>query len=200
MAEVSENTLFRHFASKENLFWHSLRGGMAAVKSSLDSSEGIRDGDAPEVALPKMFNVLVNAISSSPGVLRLMAVACIELQGDAEALFCELFLSIHSEMTRYLAARAEKGEVLTVDPSILAASLIAIVSLHPQLSNLKVGSSLSSVDFPTGVQAYSKFWLDLLSPTTPVPENKTRRLELLTDAGTQDHCPNRGDGFAQSRR
>jgi len=182
MAKVSENTLFLHFESKKNLFWHSLRCEMEVVKSRLDSCEGIQGEDPSEAALPRIAGLVVETINSSPRVLRLMAIACIELQGDIEALCCEVFSPILEELSKCLAESSGSGAIVKVNPSLLAAAL-AIALLNPKLTNLTVGNSLSSDDFPAGVQVYSKFWLDLLSPNWSVPESKTPQLELLTNAG-----------------
>ena len=166
LAEVSENTLFRHFDHKEDIFWSALRSHTAALKPRWEMLGGIKAGDAPEVVLPKILELLADTVSCRPEVIRLIAVALLELQGKAEALCRDLISPLFSEISRYLATSVEKGEVMEVDPTLLAASLMAMVLIHPQLSKLTDGSP-SPADSRDAVHAYSKFWLDVLSPRLP---------------------------------
>jgi AcrR family transcriptional regulator len=164
LAEVSENTLFRHFDHKEDIFWSALRSNAAALKPRRDLLEGIRAGDGPEVILPKILELLSDTVKYKPEVLRLIAVALLELQGKGEALCRDLISPLFSEISRYLASSVEKGQVMDVDPTILASSLMAMVLIHPQILKLTDVNGKSLTDRGDAVHAYSKFWLDVLSP------------------------------------
>jgi len=78
LAGVSENTLFRHFDRKEDLFWSALRWHSSALKMRRDLLEGIAQGQAPEVVLPKILEMMADLVSYRPELLRLIAVAFVE--------------------------------------------------------------------------------------------------------------------------
>ena len=168
LAEVSENTLFRHFDHKEDIFWLALRSYTQALTPQWDLHDGIREGVAPLVALPRILELLTNSVNCKPEVLRLIAVAYLELQGKAEALCRDLLSPLVSELSKYLAASVEKGELLKVDPTLLAELLMSMALMHPELSKLTDGNRLSRAGNPEAFQAYSKFWIDLLSPRPSV--------------------------------
>ncbi len=177
-AQVSEQTLFRHFDHKESLFLSTLRSRTAFLTPESELLKGIRAGDAPTVVLPKILELLTDSVSHRPEVPKLIAIAFLELQGKAEA-HCRGFLSpIFSEVSQYLAKSVAKGEVLDVNPSLLAASLMAMALMHPHLSTLSSEDS----QLPTGRRnaqvAYSKFWLDMLSPR---PSSSSRPIVQPTD-------------------
>src|SRR5271169_3855091 len=65
LADVSENTIFRHFDRKEDLFWSALRTCGSAVKLRRDVLEGMSDGDALEVILPKIVGFLSDILNYS---------------------------------------------------------------------------------------------------------------------------------------
>ena len=115
----------------------------------------------------RFSNCLADTVNCRPEVLRLIAVAFLELQGKAEALCRDLISPLFSEISRYLATSVEKGEVMEVDPTLLAASLMAMVLIHPHISKLTDGKRLLAADSRDAVHAYSKFWLDVLSPRLP---------------------------------
>lgn len=165
-AEVSENTLFRYFARKEELFWSALRSRTATIAQS-DSLSGIRAGDPPEVALPKILEVLTETVCNRPEVLRLIAIAYVELQGKAEVHCRDLLSPFLLEFSEYLAKSIAKGEVLEVDPSLLAASLMAMVLMHPQFARITTGEREPAIDIRGTASAYSKFWLNILAPRIP---------------------------------
>ncbi len=172
LAEVSENTLFRHFDHKEDIFWSALRSNAAALKPRRDLLEGIKAGDGPEVVLPKILELLSDTMKYKPEVLRLIAVALLELQGKGEALCRDLISPLFSEISRYLASSVEKGQVMDVDPAILASSLTAMVLIHPQILRLTDGDRSSLAERRDAVHVYSEFGLMCSAPGcqgSPIP-------------------------------
>jgi AcrR family transcriptional regulator len=161
-AEVSENTLFRHFIRKEDLFWSALRSRAVLIAQS-DPFSGSQE-NSPEQILPKILEVLTETVSNRSEALRLIAIAYVELKADAEAHCKELLAPFLSQISRYLADSVAKGEVINVDPSLLAASLMAMVLIHPQLARFIAANSEQPSASRGDVNAYSKFWLDVLTP------------------------------------
>jgi AcrR family transcriptional regulator len=170
LAEVSENTLFRHFDHKEDIFWSALRSRSAALQPRWDLLDEIRAGGTPDVVLPQILEVLTDTANYRPEVLRLIAVAFLELQGEAESLCRDVLSPLFSKISRYLAASIEKGEVVEVDPTMLAVSLMATALLHPQFSKLSNPNSTFQLEERNLIHAYSKFWLNVLSPRLPASE------------------------------
>jgi AcrR family transcriptional regulator len=168
LAEVSENTLFRHFDHKEDIFWSALRSNVTALRPRWELLSEIKTGEAPGVVLPKVLELLAETVNYKPQVIRLIAVAFVELQGKAEALCHDLLSPFFSEISQYLAMSVERGEVVEVDPTLLASSLMAMVLIHPQLARLVDVSKPASSNSQETINAYSKFWLDVLSPRLPV--------------------------------
>ncbi len=167
LADVSENTIFRHFERKEDLFWSAVRARCAAVKLRRDVAEGMTDGDAPEVILPKIIEFLSDILNYSPELLRLIAVALLEMQWKAD-VFCDECLSpAFSAIGRYLAVNVQNGRVRNLDQTMVTAALTTMVLVHPWLSRLIDGGKLSYSDSRDAGRAYSRFWLDVLSPRTP---------------------------------
>jgi AcrR family transcriptional regulator len=174
MAEVSENTLFRHFSCKEDLFWTALRSRAEALTPQLDLLNGIRTGDAPAIVLPKILELLADTVNHNPEVLRLIAIAVVELRDKSDAFCRELLSPFVSEVSQYFARSVAKGEVMEVDPSLAAASLVAMALMHPHLSRMTTEDRPSPIDSQVAVTAYSKFWLDVLKPRpgppSPIPQ------------------------------
>ena len=169
LADVSENTLFRHFDHKEDLFWSALRARSAGLKLRRDLLDGIAEGDDPQVVLPKIIDLLVDTVIFKPELLRLIAVAFLELHWKTD-WFCKEYLSpIFSAISRYMEMNIESERVRNLDPTIVTAALVTTVMAHAEISRLIDGDK--KISFPgskEAASAYTKFWLDVLTPK-PIP-------------------------------
>ena len=168
LADVSENTLFRHFDNKEELFWSSLRSYFAGLKFRQDVLKGITQCDSPEVVLPKIIEMLADTVNYRPELLRLIVVAFIELHAKADE-FCLEFLSpVFSTINHYLEKNIRSGKIRDLDPTILTSALIMTVLMHPGIYPLIDSHKPVYSNSMETCHAHTKFWLDMLVPRAPV--------------------------------
>lgn len=164
LADISENTLFRYFEHKEDLFWAALRSRLSALELRRDLLSGIAGGAAPEVVLPQILAQLADTAILRPELLRLIAVAFIEHRWKAAAVCYEYLSPIFSAVNRYLASNIESGKLRDLDPSLLTAALATTVMVHPEFTKLIAGAPAPYSDSREAIQVYTKFWLDVLVP------------------------------------
>jgi AcrR family transcriptional regulator len=168
LADVSENTLFRQFDNKEELFWSSLRSYSAGLKFRQDVLKGITQCDSPEVVLPKIIEMFADTVNYRPELLRLIAVAFIELHTKADE-FCLEFLSpVFSTINHYLEMNIRSGKIRDLDPTILTSTLIMTVLTHPGIYNMIDGDKPVYSNSMETCRAHTKFWLDVLVPMMPI--------------------------------
>jgi AcrR family transcriptional regulator len=179
LADVSENTIFRHFERKEGLFWSAVRTRCSVVKLRRDVLEGMKDGEAPEVILPKIIEFFSDILNYSPELLRLIAVALLEMQWKAD-IFCDEFLSpALSAISSYLAINVKTGRIRNLDPTMVTAALATMVLVHPWLSRHTSVEKAMYADSRAVERAYTAFWLDVLAPRAATFE----RLAIHPSAG-----------------
>ena len=172
LADVSENAIFRHFDRKEDLFWWALRMRCSAVKLRRDMVDGMADGAAPEVMLPKIIEFLADILNYSPELLRLIAVALLEMQWKAD-VFCEEYLSpAFSAICQYLAMNIQKGKVRNLDPTMVTSALTTMVLVHPWHSRHMSSEKSLYTDGRSAERAYTAFWLDVLAPRAATYERQ----------------------------
>src|ERR1039458_9638612 len=111
LAGVGENTLFRQFEHKEELFWSTLRYYSAALKPRRDLLEGLEQCDPPEVVLPKIFGLLTDTASYKPELLQLIAVAFLELHWNVEVFGSEYLTPVLSQINQYLDTKIKDGKL-----------------------------------------------------------------------------------------
>ena len=163
LADVSENTIFRHFERKEDLFWSALRSRCAAIKLRRDMVEGMAEGVGLEIVLPKIVEFLADILNYSPELLRLIAVAMLEMQWKAD-LFCDECLApTFNAISRYLGKVVASGKLRNVDPTMLTAAMTTMVLVYPWMARLTSSGESRFPDSRAAERAYTAFWLDVLA-------------------------------------
>jgi AcrR family transcriptional regulator len=172
LADVSENTLFRHFDHKEDIFWAALRWHSSGLRLRREILEKMENGEAPEVVFPKIFEMLELSVKSRPELLRLIAVAFLELRGGAFQYSKEYISPIVSAINRYLEMSVENGQVLNLDSTVTTTAIVTVALLHPGLLKMIDGKSETYADSYEAARAYTKFWLDAIGARpSPVSSN-----------------------------
>jgi AcrR family transcriptional regulator len=187
LADISENTLFRHFEHKEDIFWAALRAGLGGLRLRKDLLDSIAQCEVPEVVLPKIVSALVDTVTYKPQLLCLIVVAMIELRWKAETICHEHLSPIFAAFHRYLAMNIESGRIRNLDPRMITSALGMTVLVHPELSRLISGGPPPHSDSRDAVRAYTKFWLDILAPLAV--SRTTRTVVEVEDSATTTSTP-----------
>jgi AcrR family transcriptional regulator len=164
LAGVGENTLFRQFNHKEDLFWSVLHYHSSGLKLCRDLVEGLTQCDTPQVVLPKILDLLTEMASYKPDLLRLIAIAFLELRWKADEFSNEYLSPNLLKISRYLEMNIEQGKLRQVDPAILTTALMMTTLVHPGISELIDRNRSLYQSLPEAGRTYSKFWLTLLLP------------------------------------
>jgi AcrR family transcriptional regulator len=165
LADVSEVTMFRYFEHKDEIFWSALHSCFGTIRTRLSALDKSSKDDDPEVMLPQIISILVDIATYSPEVLRLVAVALLELHGKAEELCRENLTPLFSIINNYLSKNMETGTVRNLNPAIATAALALTVMVQPELSRLIDGNHLSRLGSREAIDEYSAFWLHVLVPS-----------------------------------
>ena len=181
LADISENTLFRYFEHKEDLFWSALEASFNGVRLRKDLLNGLAECEAPEVVLPQILALLVETVTFKPQLLCLMAVALIELRWKAESICQQHLTPVFAAFTRYLARNIEMGRIRNLDTRMITSALAMTAIVHPDLSRLISGGPPPHPDSRDAVRAYTKFWLDIL---TPQSINRSRDALEISETST----------------
>ena len=164
LADISENTVFRHFAHKEDIFWAALHSRIDGLKLRRELLDGIVGSADMQFVLPQLIGQLVDTIILKPDLLRLLAIAFIELHWKASAVCHESLSPIFSAINAYLAGNIATGRMRQLDPAMVTAALLMTGIVLPEFSKLISRSAPAYSDNREAVRAYSQFWLELLTP------------------------------------
>lgn len=161
MADVSENTLFRQFESKEQIFWGALRYRFATLKLRRELLESVANSQSPEIVLPQLLAQLVDTAFLNPDTLRLVAVAFLEFRWEAGNVCAESLVSIFATVKSYFQKFIETGTLREVDPAMLTATLGVSVIAYPEIARILDGTP-RYMENRGAIEAFSSFWLNVL--------------------------------------
>ena len=144
----------------------ALNSSFSAIKPRRDLLERISECDTPEVVLPQILTLFVDAANFSPELLRLIAIALLEVRGKAEEVCREHLGPLFNTITKYLQANIASGRVRQLDPVIMTTAIALSVIAQPELSKVIQGCRLSKLDSRRAIDEYTGFWLSALVPTS----------------------------------
>lgn len=175
LANMSENTLFRHFDDKESLFWSTLRDHFAAVDFQRDLLEKIVNCEPPEVVLPKILELFADTASYRPELLRLIAVAFLEMHPKGEAFIQERISPALSAISQYLKMNIKDGKIRDLDPTTATVAFLMTALTHTEISQL-IDKNKPLLNHQERNRAQALFWLDMLAPRMPAHETPVAAL------------------------
>ena len=170
LANMSENTLFRHFDDKESLFWSTLRAHFAALDFQRDLLEKIANCEPLEVVLPKILELFADTASYSPELLRLIAVAFLEMHPKGEAFIQERLSPALLAISQYLEMNIKGGIIRDLDSTTVTAALMMTTLTHAEVSRL-IDKNRPLLNHKERNRAQARFWLDMLAPRMSAHES-----------------------------
>ena len=165
LAGIAENTLFRNFDSKENLFWASLRLNLAGWSPRSDLLEVLDATADPEVVLPRFVAQVVDSTLLNPELLRLMVAAFLERRSKAVEICRESLSPFLAAVNRYLAVHIEQSKLKGLDPALITGAIVTMAWMHPVLMEFIDGARAPSSNQRDAIRALSKFWIEVLAPS-----------------------------------
>jgi len=118
---------------------------------------------SPEVVLPRFLTQVVDTSILNPELLRLIAVAFLEMRWKAMEVCDEILSPVLAAINRYLAASIENGNLRRdLDPPLITAAMATMVLIHPMLMKFIDTPAAPVADSQYTIQVLSKFWVDVL--------------------------------------
>ena len=164
LAGVNEASLFRHFSSKQELFWAALQSRLGHLCLGKELQNALSQRAKPEVVLPLLIELLVQVATYQAELIRLLDVGLLEQRPRVEIVYRKQIAPIFQAITDYLDACVKSGVLRGMDPSLTTIALSTTVLAHQCLYGLVSGAGTPYVNSEEAVSAYTKFWLNALRP------------------------------------
>jgi AcrR family transcriptional regulator len=132
---VSEATLFKHFATKEDLYGAIIEAkshGRRVLDTAVDAAE--RGDDA--AVLGTLAREMIERTQADPTLMRLTFFSALEGHALSEIMFRSRVQQLDDFLSRYLAKRIASGAFRPVDPLQASWNFFGMVAYHVQRREL----------------------------------------------------------------
>jgi AcrR family transcriptional regulator len=165
LAQVSEVTVYRYFEHKEDIFWSALDLSFSGVELRLKLFTSTTAHEAPEIMLLRVIRVLRDIVSFSPELVRLVAVAFLEVHGKSEEACRRHLVHLFTAINDCLKTNIQTGRIRNLNSAIATVSIVLTTLAQPELARLIGSITLSPLDSRQAIDEYTAFWVNALAPS-----------------------------------
>ena len=137
-AGVSEAMVFRHFATKEELY-SAILDQKACVHDSLDPRAVVADAIARKDDFAVFEGLALDALEhhdSDPEFQRLLLHSALEEHELADMFWEKFVRRVYNSLSGYIRARQREGAIVDVEPGLVVRAFVGMVMHHSLVNNL----------------------------------------------------------------
>ena len=140
-AGISEAMLFKHFATKQDLYGAILDAkacNEGLTRFPWESNENVKNAIEAKDDKAFFYHMALNALvkqQADEGFLRLMFYAALEEHELAERFFSEFVTKLYEFIGSYIAERQKAGAMREVNPRIVVRAFLGMI-IHHSLNNI----------------------------------------------------------------
>jgi AcrR family transcriptional regulator len=160
-AEVNEAIIFRHFTTKEDLYWAVIEDQcrMRAGREKLEQALGSGQNDE------QIFTSIASEFLSRDETLpRLLLFSALERHEVSQRFFKVHVASYYEILGDYIRRRIEDGVFRDVDPILAARSFFGMLVYHFQVQELFGAKHLHDIELEHAVNTFVGIWLKGMRP------------------------------------
>jgi AcrR family transcriptional regulator len=172
LADVNETSVFRYFATKQDIFWAALQSRLERLRIRKELQSALANRGRPEVVVPLIAELFVQIATFHMELIWLLYVGFLELGPGTERACREYLAPIIQAIREYLGSSVKSGTLRDVDPSLATVAFAATVLAHQGLYPLLTATGLPFANTDEAVLAYSRFWLNALMPLQAASSTK----------------------------
>ncbi len=162
-ATVNEAIIFRHFPTKEDLYWAviesqiALKPGRAKLEERLAS-----DADMTTV----LAGIAEDALNRDTTLTRLLLFTALEKHELSDRFYRTHVSGYFEQLADYIRHNIESGRLRDVDPMLAARSFIGMLFYHFHVQELYGGKKYQQFDNREVSRALVDLWLRGVEPAT----------------------------------
>lgn len=170
-AKVNEAIIFRHFPTKEELYWAVLdstsrnTGGLPALQNRIAEGGSIRD------VLTDVAEAILNRREKDQTLTRLLFFSALENHELSTRFFNSYVAGYYEVLVGYVREQIECGVLRSCDALMAARGFLGMVIYHSLIQNLFGGLKIPAMKNRDVANAIVCIWLDGMLP----PKSRERR-------------------------
>jgi AcrR family transcriptional regulator len=187
-AGITEAVVFRHFESKEELYWEVLSVKSAAQDWKKRLEEILSSDLEPLEMLTTIARERLEQNAEDPSKIRLLMFSALENHRLSERFYKLHIAELYDMVAAFVRRQMDEGRLRRMDPLIAARAFVGMVFHHSLVQELLGGNKYQSFDIGEVSRTVAEIWLGgMLSDEGRLSTSPTQPLRVSArhQPGTQ---------------
>ena len=159
-AGITEAMVFRHFASKDDLYWEVLSAKAAPDEVKKQLEEKLQQDLEPIEIFTSIALHVLNRNLGDPAKSRLLLFSALENHRLSQRFFKIYMSEWYELLAGYIRRQIQEGRFRAVDPVLAARGFIGMVFHHYLVQELFGGSKYQTFDLEEVAHTMAELWLN----------------------------------------
>jgi AcrR family transcriptional regulator len=159
-AGVNEAIIFRHFASKEELYWAVVSDRIHGSGRKQKIEEYLASGRSDAEVLAGIAETLLLRTHEDAALTRLLLFSALRSAELSDRFFRTYISECYELLSNYIKAGIERGRFRRVDPLIAARGFLGMVMYHILVQEIFGGERHQSFDTQAVARQLAEIWLN----------------------------------------
>jgi AcrR family transcriptional regulator len=173
-AGINEALIFRHFASKEELYSAVVADVVASSSSRRNLREWLSSDLDDRSVITGVAARLLDRTSDDAALTRLMLFSALRRHECSNQVFRSYIADVYRLLEDFIRARVESGRFRAVDPTVAARAFLGAIVYQFLDAELFAATGTHEIDTESVAEEIAEMWLEGVS-ATPVSRRKASR-------------------------
>jgi AcrR family transcriptional regulator len=159
-AKVNEAIIFRHFPTKEELYWAVIDSSCRTSDARGQLLERLRSGGDVRDVFRELAVDILNRRSRDQSLTRLLFFSALENHELSHRFFDHYVARFYDTLATYISEQIAAGKFRDVDPVIAARGFLGMVVYYSLVDTLFGGARYQKYDHRVVAEELSSLWLN----------------------------------------
>src|SRR5690242_19236259 len=145
-AKVNEAIIFRHFPTKEDLYWAVIDAKCMAKAGLQNLTEILESGTDVRTTFATLAETMLRRREKDPSLMRLLLFSALENHRLSHRFFQTYVSDYYDVLSEYIRQRIAAGEFRKVNPQLAARGFLGMLVYHSMIQDIFGGSHFQSFD------------------------------------------------------
>ncbi len=156
---VTEALIFRHFPSKEHLYWAVIERKLIAAAGAAQMDEALASGRSDREILASVAAQILERRAKDQTLSRLLIYSALENHRLAHRFFRNYTAECYERLADFIRERIEQGRFRKVNPVLAARGFVGMVIYHSWMQELYGGKRYQDFSVQEVSESFADLWL-----------------------------------------